>query len=319
MRGFADFWQDYSKEIIISTAFVVICLGLFLFLSLKRHDKRGVISAIFTLFILASINYILIFQKTEITNDIGEKVIVPNIKVPTEIKFSDAFTINISGTLRLIIINVALLIIYSTVLYTIFKYKDRQKEKLTTTKVALMGILVSVASVAMMFSVPIFPPAPYLKFEISGLIIYMVLLWYDAKTAIVVSLLTNIIHAFMPTGSAPVIPFLDELVNFIATLSFMSFSILFLKKGNNLNKNKIITYTVVGFIFTTIFMVLYNFLFNLPVVYHMKWKFIDVLYIFGLFNLIKWGTVALLINLLWSKLYTLKDIVNPQQKELTKY
>ena len=287
-----EFLIKYGTEIIISSAFILVCIGLLLFLSITQHRKKGIIGSVFVLFILAALNYILIINFDKSTYSI----------------------------IRLILFNLALLVAYVVILLEIFKKESHNKEKITTTKVALMGILVGVASVVMMFGIPVFPPAPYLKLELSGLIIFMVFLWFDYKSAIIVSLLTNFIHVFMPTGSAPIIPFLDEGINFIATMAFMLPSILFLKgDGKRINNKKMIVLTFVGIAFTTVFMVLYNAFFNLPFIYEIKMPLKDVIKIFGLFNLLKWGAVALAIVLLWKKLYILKDIRSDEQKELTKH
>lgn len=185
-------------------------------------------------------------------------------------------------------------------------FKKVAKKKPTTANIALMGILVGLASVFMILSFPIFPPAPYLKVEISGLILYMVLLWFGVKPAIIVALLTNFIHALIPTGTVQII-FLDEGVNFIATMAFMLPSIIILRNKTP-KRLSVLLGTSIGLIFTIIFMVLYNAYFNLPIIYKMEMEFTKVLYIFGVFNLIKWGAVTILINLLWPKLYVLKQI-----------
>lgn len=294
----SEFWATNKVEILISSGFVLISILLMVALSLsnKRGDKKSkqfTITSAFLSLMLFGINYLLIV----------------NIYNPTLIKFSENFSIEISPLIRLIVINIVLMGIYT--LLVVQAYKKKDNKKMTTTNVAIMGILVSVSSVLMLFSIPIFPPAPFLKLEVSGLIIFMVFIWFDVKTAIIVSILTNLIHVFMPGTSAPIILFLDEFVNFIATMSFLAPSLLLIKK-NEYNKvsngNKIAYVIIVGVLFTTVFMVLYNFLFNLPIVYGMEWEFLNVLYIFGLFNIIKWGSVGFLIIILWKKLEPLMNV-----------
>jgi len=294
------FFETYQKEIIVSSVFVLLSLFFMFYLALsnKRGDnniKKFIIASLLLSIIFIGINYLLI----------------TNMDTPTDLKFSEDFIINISSMLRLIIINTVLLGIYA--LLAIQLVRKKEKKRITTTKVAIIGILISVSSVLMLFSIPIFPPAPFLKLEVSGLIIFMVFIWCDVKTAIIVSLLTNLIHVFMPGTSAPVILFLDEFVNFVATMSFLVPSLLFIKKDsfNDVTNENVIPYVIlVGVAFTTIFMIMYNFLFNLPIVYGMEWEFKQVVLVFGAFNLIKWGSVGFLIILLWKKLVPLLNIKN---------
>jgi riboflavin transporter FmnP len=153
------------------------------------------------------------------------------------------------------------------------------------------------------------PMAPYLKVELSALIVFMTLLWFDFKTAVIVSLLTNIIHFFMP-GSVQLIPLLDEMVNFLATMLFLAPTAIFLNK-KNLDKEKkgfsILLFTLIGFVSTVVLMVLFNQYINLPLVYNIQMSFNEVVAIFGIFNIIKWGINVLVINLTWKRFYVLRS------------
>jgi len=189
---------------------------------------------------------------------------------------------------------------------------NRHKNKtqaLSTRKVAFLGILIGLASALMLLGFPILPNAPYLKVEISGLIVFMALLWFDWKTALVVSLYTNFVHVFMP-GSIPVILFLDEGVNFIATTVFILPMAIFLNKSKLTEKRKIspvLIISLIGVVFTTVVMTLYNAFINLPLIYGMEMPFSTVFKLFGVFNLVKWGFVAIAINLTWRRLYSLRN------------
>ncbi|MFA7367533.1 MAG: hypothetical protein WC008_04410, partial [Bacilli bacterium] len=199
------FFETYQKEIIVSSVFVLLSLFFMFYLALsnKRGDnniKKFIIASLLLSIIFIGINYLLIP-----TVNYGESATAP--ANPTK---------DFISMLRLIIINTVLLGIYA--LLAIQLVRKKEKKRISTTKVAIIGILISVSSVLMLFSIPIFPPAPFLKLEVSGLIIFMVFIWCDVKTAIIVSLLTNLIHVFMPGTSAPVILFLDEFVNFVATM-----------------------------------------------------------------------------------------------------
>ncbi len=212
---------------------------------------------------------------------------------------------------QIILVDSLILVTYMAVLALTVKLHQRSKNPklLSTRKIAFLGILIGLSSALMLLGFPIMPMAPYLKVELSGLIIFMTLLWFDWKTAAVVSLFTNFIHVFLP-GSAPLILFLDEGVNFIATMVFifpMACFINRVKLESNPNRSAIIIISVVGVIFTAIVMTLYNAFINLPLVYGMQMPFWTVVELFGVFNLIKWGFVALAINLTWKRLYSLRN------------
>ena len=190
--------------------------------------------------------------------------------------------------------------------------KKRQKEQtpspLSTKKIAFLGIIIGLSSALMLLGFPIIPGFHFLKVELSGLIIFMTLIWFDWKTAAVVSLYTNFIHVFLP-GSLPVILFLDEGINFIATMLFLLPLALFLRQSDleGVHRARIVAIvTSLGVVFTTISMTLYNAFINLPIIYQISMPFADVVKVFGLFNFIKWGLVAVAINLTWRRLYSLR-------------
>lgn len=304
---FQDFYekilQPYYLEIIIALCFLGVAIVLLILFS-KMHllketkKKQNIIIALCTI-MLVGLNYILISQLDE----------------PTKITFFAKYTITISPVARLIIINVAYILLYGVTLIAVYKKDESQKQeeekKITTSNVVFLGIMISVASVLMFFNIPIMPSAPFLKVELSGLIIFMVLLWLGMKEAVIVSLVTNILHVYIGAGT-PIIPFLDEMTNFIATMIFIFPSYLYLQKSKTegIQAKGILFSTILGTFLTTVFMILYNAFFNLPIVYNMHVSFGYVMSIFGLFNIIKWGLVAISINLLWKKLYALKDIVH---------
>jgi len=284
MMMLTSFWVANQKEILISSIFALVSIGLLVYLSVfqtkkKTGTKNMVIGLLIILLILFGVTYSLIKDG----NLMVEVAIVDTIIVA----------------------------VYSTISILFLMKKDKsEKIKYTTSMVALLGIVVGLSSVLMLFSIPIFPMAPYLKLELSGLVIFMVLLWYGLKPAIIVSLLTNIIHVVMPSTTAPVIPFLDEMINFIATMVFiLPTAMLITLKNRRPNSKLVLITTIIGIVFTTIFMVLFNAYINLPLVYKMQLKLSVVLKIFGLFNVIKWGAVALSINILWQRLYNIKHVV----------
>lgn len=283
----SEFWVKFHNEIIITSLFAVFCIGLLVYLSIvQAKENKGLKSIIIGLSIIIAIIFGLTYSL-----------------IKGNVKFIDV-----------LIIDTLVIISYSLVSYILVRDRQNkgQEKKNTPKKIATLGIIVGLASVLMLFSIPIFPLAPFLKLELSGLIIFMVLLWFDYRSAIIVSLLTNLIHVYMPSLTAPVIMFLDEGINFIATMVFITPSAILitnLKNGHIPSKKQVIICTIVGVLLTSIFMTLYNAYFNLPVVYKMSWPLKDVVKIFTTFNIIKWGAVALVINLTWLRLYDLREII----------
>ena len=108
------------------------------------------------------------------------------------------------------------------------------------------------------------------------------------------------------------IPLLDEMMNFMATMLFIIPTAIFIsrKKILNLKVPTVILWTGIGFVSTTVFMVLYNQFINLPYIYGIQMTFSQVLIIFGVFNLIKWGLNMVVINLTWRRFYFLRDRFN---------
>lgn len=287
-----DFWIKYGEEIILSTIFVVTTLLLFVFLilNLRKKDaskKVSIIAGVIFAVAILSVNLIIYndYQK-QLSKD--PEVIFPYAKV--------------------ILFNVFLLVAFSLIWY--FLTNKKSHEKVSVATVATLGLLTALASVLMLFGIPIFPNAPYLKVEVSALIYFMIFLWFGIKPTILVIFLTNFIHALMPSITPPVILFLDEMVNVVACVAYLTPSfIIFRKRKENEapSFNKVIVTAIIGVLFTTIFMVLYNYFINLPLIYDMKTDFLAVLSIFGLFNLIKWGSVSVVVVLLYRKINSLKE------------
>jgi len=301
--SFIEFLVKFQQEIITSLIFIVISVGLLAFLAIaqskEKKAKKSIIGGLLSVIaIIAGITVLLAIQ---------EKVVeVDGVDVIQKIGFYE-----------ILIVDFVFVVVYTAISFVMLRTHryGEESHKITTKKVALLGVIIGFASVLMLAGIPIMPAAPYLKLEISSLIIFMVLIWFDFKSAIVVSLATNVIHVFMPSLSAPIIPFLDEGVNFLATMAFLLPPAIVLSKRNESevpSSKKVLIATAIGVAFTTVFMVLYNAFINLPIIYRFEMPFITVLEIFGLFNILKWGTAFIVINLLWRKLYNLKDIRNQE-------
>lgn len=272
---------------LIAGAAVIIALTLMFFLGKNTDNKKSllIVSGITLFFIVFGITYAYLFL---ITID-GEKVPLSDI----------------------IIANIIVIVVYVSGYFILsnLNQKTLVSKKVSTYKITIQALLIGIASVLMLISFPVMPAAPYLKVELSALIIFMTLIWFDFKTAVMVSFVTNLVHFFMPS-SAPVIPLLDEMMNFMATMIFILPAAIFLKKDRLLEGNKqiaILILTAIGFVATTIIMVLYNQYINLPYIYNIQMSFNQVLLIFGVFNIIKWGLNAVVINLTWKRFYLIGE------------
>jgi len=288
----SSFLKNYGLEIIISSIFVLIAIGLFicLIVNLERNNgsrKLKAIGGTIFLLVLVSVNYVMLSDyKSELAKD------------PT-------FTFPIS---KFLIFNAYIIFLFAVVGFFLTT-KSKQKQKITVATVATLGLMTALASVLMLFGIPIFPSAPYLKVELSAFVYFMVFLWFGVKPAIIVIFITNLLHAIMPSMTPPQILFLDELVNVVACLAYLTPSFIAYHNRNNEElklKNVAIT-SILGVIFTVIFMVLYNYFINLSLIYNMKMDFMTVLSIFGLFNAIKWSAVSVVVILLYSKVNNLKS------------
>lgn len=214
--------------------------------------------------------------------------------------------------LKILMFDAIILALYFLIIFIVAKLREagKLKQSVSTRKIAFLGIMVGLASALMLLEFPVVPGYHFLKVELSALMIFMALLWFDFKTALLVSFATNLIHVFMPS-TPPVILFMDEGVNFIATMIFIAPTAILVRRQNLFDSEKrpIVTWIVIGSaLLTAIVMVLYNYFINLPIIYKMEMPFKSVLEIFGVFNLIKWGLNALVIILLWRRLYALRMI-----------
>ena len=262
-----------------------LLLMFFLGKNTKNNQKLLIVSLLSLLFIVGGITYAYLFL---IEVD-GEKVEISKI----------------------VLTNIIVVAIYLIGLFSVLRIhqKDKPKQKVTTHKIAIQGILVGIASVLMLISFPVMPAAPFLKVELSALIIFMTLIWFDFKTAVFVSFVTNVVHFFLPS-SAPIIPLLDEMINFLATMIFILPTALILNKDRIQDQNNhyyVMFLTALGFVGTVVLMVLFNQFINLPYIYNIDMSFSQVLAIFGVFNIIKWGLNAVFINLTWKRFYFIRE------------
>ena len=250
------------------------------------------------------------------TKENDRKLLVVQIATGVFIIAGFSFGLAVKGDgeiapLKILMFDAIILAAYLLGLFAIAKLRKsgRIQKGVSTRKIAFLGIMVGLSSALMLLGFPGIPGFTFLKVELSALMIFMTFLWFDFKTAVFVSLATNLIHVFMPSTTPPLIPFMDEGVNFIATMVFLAPTAIFLRRHRLATDKKwspILWLTSASVILTVVVMVLYNHYINLPLIYGMNLPFKTVLEVFGVFNLVKWGLNGLVINLLWRRLYTLR-------------
>jgi len=177
------------------------------------------------------------------------------------------------------------------VLLIIFAGKFLKESEISSIhKIVYTAVFAALAFVVMLVSVPIMPMAPYLKVEFSVLVILILALKVDYKSAITASLIVNLLD-YLIKGSATGLP-IDQAANFMATVSFV-LPILLLKK-----KLSDALAILVGIGLVTTFMVVLNYLFITPFYFNLAgWPLPENLFwycvtLYGPFNLIKWGLVG---------------------------
>ena len=206
-----------------------------------------------------------------------------------------------------------------------------QVKQATTRSLAALSVMAAVSSIVMLLSFEIIPAAFFLKLEFSVLIIFLVFIWFDFKSAIIVSIITNLIN-YLIKGA--VIPFLDQGINFLATLVFLIPFVFVFRKyclgGRskeisceiNFPISKMIITGVVSVVVTTIVMLIINLLIIFPIYNTLSPGFIDgvlkavsdnrfiaILSTFGLFNVIHWGSIAVVIVLFGRRLVKLREYI----------
>lgn len=223
-----------------------------------------------------------------------------------------------------------LFVIAAVVIYYIrIDLKEQGEVKTSSTRnIAILAIMAALSTLAMSLGFPIIPAVPFLKVEFSVLFIFLVFIWFDFKSAIIVSVITNIIHALI---SDSVILFLDEGINFLATMIFLiPFVIAFRKYclgGRskevscelNLPVKRLILTGIISVLITAFVMIIINLVVIIPLYNKMLGgaidgllkgihdnKYIAVLISFGPFNLIHWGLVAILIVIFGPRLVKIR-------------
>jgi len=305
----SEFWNEFGKDIILSSIFIIASVALLVMVIINlgksnANKKMYLISGIIFGLVIIGVNYTLIsgFNEQRLKN--------PEFEFPIA---------------RALLFNALIILGFSLVGYLFIYKKEKIEQKTTVSSVASLALMIALASVLQLFGIPLIPGAEFLKVEISALIYFMVLLWFGIKPTIIVVVLTNIIHVIMPSMTAPLVFGLDESANIVACLVFLTPSFIAFRKlpKNQMPELKTVVITgILGVLLTTGFMVLYNYLFFIPLYVNvfnipmnsikfygneLALNFTGVLIGFGFFNLMKWGIVCMFVIFLYRRLYNLKD------------
>lgn len=182
--------------------------------------------------------------------------------------------------------------------------------KKTQTKIyVLVGILSALSIILQFISIPIIPAAPFLKLEFSSIPMITLSIFYGRRYGILSAIIVNIIDALMKPS---IVGFpLDQFVNVIAIIIFM-FSIHYF-----IIKKQYILAIIIPVIANVMLLVLLNYSFITPLYFTIaKWPLPENLLlwciqIYGTFNLIKWGSIAVIYVVIYQKkLIDLKSKLN---------
>ncbi len=164
-----------------------------------------------------------------------------------------------------------------------------------TKEIVVIGLMVSLSFLLMFLGVPIIAVAPWLKIELSFLPIIILALGLNVKSALIASFLVNLLD-YLLKGSLTGLP-IDQLANFIATCIFLGV-IYYLGKRTN---NYIALFIAVAI--NTLMMCVLNYFIITPwyfsiLGYELPSDLLGyVVSVYGTFNIIKWGLVALVYQL----------------------
>lgn len=182
--------------------------------------------------------------------------------------------------------------------------------KKTQTKIyVLVGILSALSIILQFISIPIIPAAPFLKLEFSSIPMITLSIFYGRRYGILSAIIVNIIDALMKPS---IVGFpLDQFVNVIAIIIFMlSIHYFIIKK-------QYILAIIIPVIANVMLLVLLNYSFITPLYFTIaKWPLPENLLlwciqIYGTFNLIKWGSIAVIYVVIYQKkLIDLKSKLN---------
>ncbi len=180
-------------------------------------------------------------------------------------------------------------------------------------RIAIISIFTALSYVLMFFGIPFI--LPFLKIELSIVVIVGVMLLVDYKTAVLIALLKSTID-YIIKGSAVGYP-IDQIAHFTAVLVFLTTIYIittYFKNKFDAEKRGIKFGLIIGVLTTTVTMLILNTLWILPVYIKLftsegfynyvemdepKNFFLWILKIFGPFNLIQWGITAVVSYIIY--------------------
>ena len=305
LNVFTDLLELLKKNleaVILTLVFVAIIVVFFVvFANLRAIEKRlnikiHILNTLLIILVLLGVRYYFYLEEKRLIES-GVEEAIPLLKKILVYGFFFA--------------------LYAALTVATFLRKKSETGRYSVYKITVLGLMAGLAYVLRFFGFPIIPGYPFLKLEFSGLIYILVLLWFGFGSAVIVCLLTNVLRVifhFSPFGAFLVLG-IDQLVNFIASVAYiLPVAIFFfkLKENEQPNADKMLISTTVGTLITMVFMIFYNYFINLPIIYELDMPLKEAIIVFGSFNLVKWGLVTVMINLLWQKLYNLKYLYSPK-------
>lgn len=163
----------------------------------------------------------------------------------------------------------------------------------------LVGVMSALSIILQMYGIALIPGAPYLKLEFSSIPMITLAIFFGLKYGIASALVVNLIDAMMKPS---LVGFpLDQFVNFVAIVLFMVVIHYFILK------KQYILAMIIPVVMNVVALVLLNYAFITPLYFTIaKWPLPENLLlwciqIYGTFNLIKWGSIAVIYVLLYQK------------------
>lgn len=142
------------------------------------------------------------------------------------------------------------------------------KENETTKRIVTLGILSALGAVLMFIQIP-YPFAPFLKFDISDVVVLVMFSMYGWKESFIVGVLKALVNAMVFGAAGPY--FIGQIIAVIASMSYVLGMYLFV---TTLRTNKYVGAGLTVLV-VTIIMLICNYLFVTPI-YTGALTFLDV-------------------------------------------
>ncbi|MEG0313833.1 MAG: ECF transporter S component [Erysipelotrichaceae bacterium] len=158
------------------------------------------------------------------------------------------------------------------------------------SQLVIIALMITLSYILMFTGISIIPAVPHLKLEFSIIPIVIIALGINIRSAILAAFIVNMLD-FFSKGSLTGLP-IDQLINLIAITIFLVVIVKF-EKNNKTNIGLIISVLVVS-----VMMIFINYFFTTPLYFGLLGMELpdNLLYycvsVYGIFNAIKWGLVA---------------------------